>query len=128
MPEHLQVKAGEKVEFLSGEYVYAQDCRNPERCGWIPTEVLMPSLDGELCEVKANYDNAAAGYGDLEYLVVRAGEQFHARIKFPTYVKVVVCADHKRKGWIPMAFLLNDPYDKPPPPTEAPTPRMLPMN
>ena len=64
----------------------------------------------------------------LEYLVVGAGEQVHVRIKFPTYVKVVVCADHKRKGWIPMAFLLNDPYDKPPPPTEAPPPRMLPVN
>ena len=127
-PEHLQVIAGEAVEFLSEEYVYAEDCTNPERCCWIPTEVLI----GELCdktpcyEVKAYYDNAAAGHGDSEHLVVLPGEE--VRVNFPPYIKVAVCADPQRRGWIQMPSLLNDPYDKPSPPTEAPLPRKLPGN
>ena len=97
-PEHLQVSAGEAVEFLSEEYVYAEDCTNPERCGWIPTEVLI----GELCdktpcyEVKAYYDNAAAGHGDSEHLVVLPGEE--VRVNFPTFIKVAVCADPQRRA------------------------------
>ena len=130
-PEHVQVSAEEEVELLSREYVYVEVCTNPERCGWIPTEVLI--WPGELfykistrCKVKAYYDNAAAGHGDSEHLVVLPGEE--VRVNFPTFIKVAVCADPQRRGWIQMPSLLNDPYDKPPPPTAAPLPRKLPGN